>query len=184
MRQTIREIPDACDRSAGRAIALRRSTGPHARTHSVPRDRCSCSSYIGDGLQPRLSLRLLEVVDAEVVVEVALSLWAYQPMDTALSILDRAMATCEPHDLDFAFEADQLYLPHPFAELIRLAFAPQFVPDNFPFAPTNTTGSDATGELQSEAGHGEWHKAIMCFADRYGLWLPVELDDEEESNLR
>jgi hypothetical protein len=120
------------------------------------------------------------MVDAGAVVEVALSLWAHQPMDTALSILDRAIATCEPRDLDFAFEADQLHLPHPFAQLIRLAFAPQLVPDNSPLAPIKTTGSDPADELRSEARHAEWHKAIMCFADRYGLWLPFELDDEEE----
>jgi hypothetical protein len=120
-------------------------------------------------------------MDAGAVVEVALSLWTHQPRDTALSILDRAMATCAPDDLDFAFEADQLHLPHPFAELIRLAFAPQFVPDTFSVTPINAIGCDAAHELQSEAMYAEWHKAIMCFADRYGMWLPFL--DGEESDL-
>jgi hypothetical protein len=116
-------------------------------------------------------------MDAGAVVEIALSLWAHRPMESALSILDRAMAGCEPHDLDFAFEADQLHLPHPFAELIRLAFAPQFVADN---VRLTATGTHAADELLSDARYAEWHKAIMCFADRYGLWLPLEPDAHDD----
>jgi hypothetical protein len=182
MRGTIREIHDACDRTTGRALAICRSSAPRTRSHSLLVDRCSGNSYIGEG-QSRLRLRLLEVMDAGAVVEVALSLWAHEPRDTALSILDRAMATCEPHELDFAFEADQLHLPHPFAELIRLAFAPEFVPGAFSGEPITTTGTHAAHELQSEAVYAEWHKAIMCFADRYGLWLPFELDDEDSTPI-
>ena len=116
------------------------------------------------------------------VVELALSLWAHLPLEAPLAILDRTMARFEPYDLDFAFEADQLQPPHPFAELIRLAFEPELNAGARAVSPIKPTARSASAELLSEAVHAEWHRTIMCFADRYGLWLPCEVGEDENSN--
>lgn len=116
------------------------------------------------------------------VVQVALSLWAQRPMQAPLSILDRAMASFEPNDLDFAFDADQLRPPHPFAELIRLAFAPQLNPGAPILTSIKANFSRRSPESAPEAMHAEWQRTIMCFADRYGLWLPLEVGEDDDSN--
>lgn len=116
------------------------------------------------------------------MVELALSLWAHLPRVAPLAILDRTMARFAPCDLDFAFEVDQLHPPHPFGELIRLAFAPELDAGAQVLAPIKPNASSASAELVSEAVHTEWHRSIMHFADRYGLWLPCELGEDEKGN--
>lgn len=116
------------------------------------------------------------------MVELALSLWAHLPLEAPLAILDRTMARFEPYDLDFAFEADQLRSPHPFAELIRLAFAPDLNTSARVVWPKQPNARSASPEFLSEAVHAEWHRIIMRFADRYGLWLPWEISEDETSS--
>lgn len=116
------------------------------------------------------------------MVELALSLWAHLPSEAPLTILDRTMIRFEPCDLDFAFEADQLHPPHPFAELIRLAFAPELNAGARVLTPIKPNARSAGPELLSGAVHAEWHRTIMRFADRYGLWLPCEIGEDENGN--
>lgn len=116
------------------------------------------------------------------MVELALSLWAHLPLEAPLSILDRTMARFEPYDLDFAFDADQLHPPHPFAELIRLAFAPERNAGARVVSPIKSNAGSTSPELLSETMPPDWCGTIMRFADRYGLWLPSDIGEDENSN--
>lgn len=161
---------------------MRRSHVPYMHAHRGRSHECSCNSSMRARRQSRLcELKFFDFMNEGEVVEVALSLWAHRPTEEPLSILDRAMGQFEPHDLDFAFDADQLRPPHPFAELIRLAFAPLTAGTPI-LTPCKADASYLIPEWAPEAMHGEWQRIIMCFADRYGLWLPLEQGDDESSN--
>lgn len=127
-------------------------------------------------------LRFVDLMGEGDVVELALSLWAHLPRVAPMSILDRTMARFAPYDLDFAFEADQLHPPHPFAELIRLAFAPELNPEAQVLSSARSNLGSERPELVSEAVHEQWHRTIIHFADRYGLWLPYDLGKYENGN--
>jgi hypothetical protein len=100
------------------------------------------------------------------VVSTALSLWAQEPNLPPLQVLDRAMLRHAGEDLEFQFDGEfELAPPHPFAELIRRAFAPDLDPRLLVLAIDSSLP-----ELESLSA--EWHRAVMRFADRYNLWRP------------
>lgn len=70
-----------------------------------------------------------------------------------LHILDEAMAGRYGEDLDFEFDADEMRPPHPFAMLLRQAFAP-------------------TADPLSLSPKRRWNLIILPFAQRYGIWEP------------
>jgi len=125
------------------------------------------------------SLKLLDLVAEAEVVEMALSLWIRRPLAAPLSILDRTMARYEPDDLDFAFEPDQLYPPHPFAELLRLAFASEF---NAGRRTLRLTHASVYHEYASDATRRECDRTVKRFADRYRLWLPEAICMDESGD--
>lgn len=89
-----------------------------------------------------------------------------------MHILDRALAGHDSEDLEFAFEYDDLHPPHPFAELLRRAFAPKLDPTVLLISTLAAEVDDKDWPLQFESAQHEWHTAIMRFAERYGIWNP------------
>lgn len=96
----------------------------------------------------------LEIETEVPVVRTALQLWLGLPDASALEVLDLAMQLHSGEDFDFQFECE-LHPPHPFAELLRQAFAP-----NLDAAAASNTTTLA------------WDCAILLFAQRYGIWGP------------
>lgn len=166
----------ACGRSTSPASAAHESCARHQHPHRI--DGCSCHASIAPRFHsPGARQSFFDRTDEQDIVDTALKLWAEDPRQAPLTILDRAIARFERADLDFAFDADQLHFPHPFAELIRLAFAPQLSPSALRSAWLNAT-DDAASHESAEAVQAEWQRTIMCFADRYGLWLPLGIDED------
>lgn len=109
------------------------------------------------------------------VVSTALSLWAQQPNLPALEVLDRAIRTHSGEDLDFQFDAEiELAPPHPFAELIRRAFAPQL--DLTEICLSLSGMQFEEGEILSRTirVRRRWDRAIRRFAERYRIWEPEQ----------
>lgn len=102
----------------------------------------------------------------------ALQLWSERPNEAALTILDSVLANQDAEDLEFAFEYDDLHLPHPFAELIRRAFAPHLDPTILLISTLAAEVGDRDWPPQFESAQQDWHAAIMRFAERYGIWNP------------
>jgi hypothetical protein len=110
-------------------------------------------------------------VDAELpVVRTALQLWLESPDASALEVLDFAMRSHCAEDFDYQFEFE-LYPPHPFAELLRQAFAPH-VDASAVLREIELEESDPqTGSAFNTAALA-WDRAILLFAERYGIWGP------------
>jgi hypothetical protein len=182
MREAIRNgTRGLCGRSHSLALATREACLRCAHSHPV--EACSCQSSTAARFDWHACHQVLDWTEEGSVVETALLLCAEEPLQPPLSILDRAMARFGAHDLDFAFDADELRLPHPFAKLIWRAFAPQRSPGTSSVASTKATLGDAGRRgLPSEVLHADWARIIMCFADRYGLWLPLEFEEDDDSN--
>lgn len=87
------------------------------------------------------------------VVEVAIELSRQYPHTDPLEILDCAIGGRYGEELDFEFEADELRPPHPFAMILRRAFAP-------------------TVDPLSLSPKRRWSLIILPFAQRYGIWEP------------
>lgn len=114
-----------------------------------------------------------ELIDEPSVVLTALELSAQHPELTALAVLDRAMSLHADEDLDFQFDSEhELAPPHPFAELIRLAFAPQLDATElcmssfeWPLAPVDL-------RMRAARARRRWNRVILRFAERYRIWEP------------
>lgn len=107
------------------------------------------------------------------VVSTALSLWTWQPCLPALEVLDRAMRIHADEDLDFQFDGEhELAPPHPFAELIRRAFAPQL--DQIELCMSFVESPLEDRELRTRVARTRrrWNRAILRFAERYRIWEP------------
>jgi len=105
------------------------------------------------------------------IVANALRLWSERSNDLARQILDDVMSSCHDDDLEFAFDYDDLRPPHPFAELLRRAFAPELDPTILLISTLAAEFGDHNCP-QFKSAQDEWHAAIMRFADRYGIWSP------------
>ena len=87
------------------------------------------------------------------VVSVALETARRHPRRDPLKILDAAIGPWRGRQLDFEFDDEELRPPHPFAELLRLAFAPSI-------------------PLSSLTYGRHWTHIILPFARRYQIWEP------------
>jgi hypothetical protein len=115
------------------------------------------------------------VTDAP-VVRTALALSLELPDASALEILDRAMRAHDGEDLEFQFECE-LQPPHPFTELLRRAFAPDLDRMELLSATEQLTerlDEPADPQMRSwiDSIACEWDRAILLFAQRYGIWGP------------
>lgn len=136
-------------------------------------DRCTCS-----GLLPARTPFVMEIggpilapTIADSVVATALILWLQHPDRPALQILDQAMQAFESEDLNFAFD-DELNPPHPFAELVRRAFAPSLNPAEVFAMIVDLEATSPPSRIRIESTGKEWSLAIERFAERYGIWGP------------
>jgi hypothetical protein len=112
--------------------------------------------------------------DSELVTD-ALELARREPARPALWVLDQVMHAHTGQCLDFAFDDEELGEPHPFAELIRQAFAPHLDPAELTLMEIET---DSDAKLTYRARRyqrlrGEWNEALLRFAVRYDLWSPL-----------
>lgn len=94
-----------------------------------------------------------DVVPELTVAEVAVELSRRHPHREPLRILDEAMDGRRGEELDFEFDVDELRPPHPFAMLLRRAFAPTINP-------------------ASLSPKRRWNLVILPFARRYHIWEP------------
>lgn len=107
------------------------------------------------------------------VVSTALSLWTRQPCLPALEVLDRAMRMHADEDLDFQFDGEhELAPPHPFAELIRRAFAPQFDQNELCMSLVESPLEDRALRTRVARARRRWNRVILRFAERYRIWEP------------
>lgn len=114
---------------------------------------------------------LLSPSPVDSIVATALVLWLEHPEAPALSILDLAMQAYEGEDLEFAFE-DELQPPHPFAELVRRAFAAHLNPNELFATIVDVEPESLHLRAPVEAASIEWSLAIERFSERYGIWDP------------
>lgn len=91
------------------------------------------------------------------VVQTALELYRRDPFKEPLQILDAAIGHRHGYQLDYEFENEELRPPHPFAELLRKAFAPW------------SSSSSLTPDKY-------WACVILPFARRYHIWEPYRDD--------
>jgi hypothetical protein len=107
------------------------------------------------------------------VVWTAVCLCIEHPELPALRVLDRAVLAHADEDLDFQFEEDELHPPHPFAELLRRAFAPQVDPMEL---YTSLVGDPPTLDTDLIVRRARikrrWSHALLRFAERYRIWEP------------
>lgn len=87
------------------------------------------------------------------IAEAAVNLFKRHPHRDPLQILDEAIGSRRGEELDFEFDQDELRPPHPFAMLLRRAFAPTIDP-------------------ASLSPQRRWKLVILPFARRYGIWEP------------
>lgn len=120
--------------------------------------------------------------DGGSIVETALRLLKEQPWESPLHILDSALAGYEGDDLEFEFDYDELQLPHPFAELVRRAFAPDLDITELLLTTVDIEPRDPHLRSRIELARDAWQRAIGRFADRYRIWSPL-LDSEMELHL-
>lgn len=146
-------------------------------TNHLGRPRNPCSASAGPGRArhvqpfegsawPEIEIPAEGETDAP-VVRTALALWLELPHASALEILDRAMRAHHGEDLDFQFECE-LQPPHPFAELLRRAFAPDLHPTEL----LRATELDEPADPWIDSIARAWDRAILRFAERYGIWGP------------
>lgn len=110
-------------------------------------------------------------IETEVpVVRTALQLWLGLPDASALEVLDLAMRAHSGEDFDFQFECE-LHPPHPFAELLRQAFAPNLDAAAI-LRESEFEESDPKMGSGSNATTLAWDCVILLFAQRYGIWGP------------
>jgi hypothetical protein len=106
------------------------------------------------------------------VIDTALALWAKYPHVRALEILDRAMQI-HPRDGDLERLIDAKLEPrHPFAELVRRAFAPHLHEMELWLEMLDLEVDVSDPQLQDRLVwvRHEWARAIAQFSERYGLW--------------
>jgi hypothetical protein len=94
-----------------------------------------------------------DVVPESTVAEVAVELSRRHPHREPLQILDEAIAGRSGEELDYEFDTDELRPPHPFAMLLRRAFAPEIDP-------------------ASLSPQRRWNLIVLPFARRYCTWEP------------
>lgn len=91
----------------------------------------------------------------------------------AVDVLDRAVRAHPNDDLAFQFDAEEeLSPPHPFAELLRRAFAPHLHPLVLHASLFDLENHDDAVRLHRARIRRRWNRVICCFADRYGIWEP------------
>jgi hypothetical protein len=117
-----------------------------------------------------LDASLVEGEEQPAVVSTALSIWAQNPKLAALEILDRAMRQHAGEDLDFQFDETELLVPHPFAELIRRAFAPALHAAELCLIEMESQDPELRGRIMR--ARRCWDRAILQFAQRYQIWEP------------
>ena len=104
------------------------------------------------------------------IVETALAARRLQPDAAAIDVLDEAMAG--QHGTDPDFEAvgqpfsDWLSPASPFAQLLRMAFAPDLTDDDLSLAADPSAADGRSDSVASRWLHG----VIEAFAFRYRLW--------------
>lgn len=105
----------------------------------------------------------------------AVCLGIEHPNLSAVDVLDRAVRAHPDDDLDFQFDTDEeLSPPHPFAELLRRAFAPDLDPDELLVTFLHEASSDDPRARSRRARvRRHWNHVLLRFAQRYRLW---ELD--------
>lgn len=167
--------------STSRAGVLRRTQShhcPHA-TRDCMRARLQPGSCATDSTNFALSADLLldetTVQDdgGSPVVATALTVLAQQPNLPPLEVLDRAMRTHSGEDLDFQFDSEiELAPPHPFAELIRRAFAPQLDLTEICLSLSGVQFEDREIHSRIVRARRCWDQAIRRFAERYRIWEP------------
>jgi hypothetical protein len=108
------------------------------------------------------------------VVATALLLWAEHSDLPAIAVLDLAMRLHAGEDLDYEFDPElELAPPHPFAELIRRAFAPEIDAADLATSFVDVRIEDRVLQGHLDRIRRRWHRAILCFARRYQLWEPT-----------
>lgn len=102
----------------------------------------------------------------------AVCLGIEHPNLPAVDVLDRAVRAHPNDDLDFQFDTDEeLSPPHPFAELLRRAFAPHLDPDELLVAFLDEASSDmSTAQSRRARVRRHWNHVLLRFAQRYRLW--------------
>jgi hypothetical protein len=88
-------------------------------------------------------------------------------------VLDEAMRRHAGEDLDFQFDGEiELAPPHPFAELIRRAFAPQLDSTEISLSLAGVQFQDRKLCSRLLRARRRWERAIRRFAERYRIWDP------------
>lgn len=116
------------------------------------------------------------------IVDRAIQLWLLKPDMPALDILDKAALGNENCDAEFEsadpmnpalvhpLYDDERYLPSPFGEILRKAFAPDLDPREMLFA-TQQDNADAQTQSRIEFALDTWESRVLRpFRIRYGLW--------------
>jgi len=168
-------VGDSASRSCGRRLQQSHhcsaTPAPCLSTRSQPSSSTiECSKYaltidlvLDEGAAPEES-------DPPVVATALLVLAEY-PGLSALAVLDEAMHRHSGEDLDFQFDPDiELAPPHPFAELIRRAFAPQLDPTEISLSLAGVQFEDAELRSRTIRTRRSWEHAVRRFANRYGIW--------------
>lgn len=134
---------------------------------------CTHSAIFSSGAAVVLDIgdSVLSPSPVDSIVVTALILWLQHPQAPALSILDLAMQAYEGEDLEFSFE-DELQPPHPFAELVRRAFAAHLNPNELFATIVDVERESLHLPARVEAAGMEWSVAIERFGERYGIWGP------------
>lgn len=162
------QIHDMRPRRLCLAIRVVRARAPRAgctqRTNECGTTVCGAWPRLDGSLDDQLS------VDDSAVVQVALHLWREHPCETPLNILDAALAGYRADDLEFEFDYDEFQPPHPFAELVRRAFAPDLDATELLLTTVDIEPRDPCLRNRIELAREAWHAALSRFADRYRLW--------------
>jgi len=121
-------------------------------------------------------------VAGRAIVECAIALSLANPSMPPLDILDRAVSGHELTDAEFEstdprrtdrvhpLYDDERYLPSPFGELLRRAFAPDLDAREMLFA-TERDSDDPGFQRRVDAALDIWWKRVIGpFNVRYGLW--------------
>jgi len=116
------------------------------------------------------------------IVERAIFLWLSNPDMSALMVLDKAVEGNENTDAEFEstdphnisrvhpIYDDERYLPSPFAEILRRAFAPDLDPREMIFAAYSSSET-GVAESRIQAALDVWEKRVINpFSMRYGLF--------------
>jgi hypothetical protein len=110
---------------------------------------------------------------APAVVATALLLWAENSDLPAIAVLDLAMDLHAGEILDYQFDPElELAPPHPFAELLRRAFAPEIDPADLAASFVDVRIEDRALRVRLDRIRGCWRQAILRFAERYRIWEP------------